>query len=100
MPRWASLTEYIGFTVEIAELKTGREVTTLSVRQMLRTVKNWNGVVDDAGDPVPFSEEMLAQALEFPWFRAAINKALTVSQNGEAALLKRFGFNLRHIRQL
>lgn len=77
--------EITAATEESAKLKTLRETVEHGIRQMQRVVKNWEGVVDAAGNPVPFTPELLAQALQFPWFRAAINKALLESQNGEAA---------------
>ena len=70
---------------EAAKLKTLRAVTDHGVRQMLRVVKNWEGVVDEDGAPVPFSEAALEQALQHAWFRAGVNKALLDSQNGEEA---------------
>lgn len=72
---------------ESAALKTMREVTDHGIRQIQRVITNWDGVVDAAGDPVPFSDEMLKQALQHVWFRAGIQKALAESQNGEAARL-------------
>jgi hypothetical protein len=36
-----------------------------------RTVVDWADVVDAAGQPVPFSVDLLHQALQLPWFPAA-----------------------------
>lgn len=70
---------------DAAKLKTMRAVTDHGVRQMLRVIKSWDGVVGEDGQPLPFAPAALEQALQHPWFRAAINKALLDSQNGEAA---------------
>lgn len=69
------------------KLKTGREITAHGIRQVQRVVTNWDGVVDEKGAPVPFSDAMLEQALQHAWFRVAIQKALAESQNGEEARL-------------
>lgn len=72
---------------ESVKLKTVREVNEHGIGQLLRVVRNWEGVVDDAGEPVPFTEDGLRLALQHAWFRAGIQKALHESQNGEAARL-------------
>ena len=72
---------------ESAALTTLREVTAHGIRQVKRVVRNWDGVVDDAGNPVPFSDGALEQALQHAWFRAGLQKALADSQNGAAARL-------------
>lgn len=70
---------------DAAKLKTLRAVTDHGVRQMLRVVKNWDGVVDEEGQPVPFSAAALEQALQHAWFRTGVNRAILDSQNGEEA---------------
>ncbi len=70
---------------ESAKLATLREVTDHGIRQAKRVVRNWADVVDADGEIVPFSADMLEQALQHAWFRAAIQKALVESQNGEEA---------------
>lgn len=72
---------------ESVSLTTMRDVTDHGIRQVKRVVRNWDGVVDDAGNPVPFSEAALEQALQHAWFRKGIQKALVESQNGEEARL-------------
>ena len=72
---------------ESAKLQTMREVNDHGIRQIKRVIRNWDGVVDDDGKPVPFSEAALEQALQHAWFRTAVQKALKDSQNGEAARL-------------
>ncbi|MBC9246743.1 hypothetical protein H4P12_08460 [Paracoccus sp. 11-3] len=79
--------EVIAAQEESAALTTMRAVTEHGVRHMLRVVQGWDGVVDEHGKHVPFSPELLEQALQHSWFRAAIGKALTESQNGEAPRL-------------
>ena len=79
--------EVIAVQEESAKLKTVRAINEHGARNMGRVVKDWDGVEDEAGLPVPFSAEMLNQALQHAWFRAGINKALSESQNGEAARL-------------
>lgn len=70
---------------ESASLKSLRDITDHGMRHMVRVVKGWDGVVDDDGSEVAFSTSALATALQHAWFRSAINRALTESQNGEAA---------------
>lgn len=77
--------EWDAAQAELADLKTLKEVTEHGTRQIQRIVTNWEGVVDPAGAPVTFTSDLLAQALQHPWFRAALQKALRDSQNGEAA---------------
>ena len=72
---------------ESAAFTRMRDVTDHGIRIMHRVVKNWDGVVDESGEPVPFTEEMLDLAMQHSWFRAGIQKALAESQNGEEARL-------------
>lgn len=72
---------------ESAALKTAREIADHSVRQVHKVVRDWDGVIDGNGKPVPFSTEKLDQALQFPWFRTGIMNALSESQNGQEARL-------------
>lgn len=69
---------------EIAELpdaeREGREHDLI-----LRVSRNWDGVVGDDGAAIPFSEEMLGQALESALFRLAIYRAFNESLSVEAA---------------
>lgn len=44
--------------------------------QLLRTCKDWRGVMEDDGrTEVPFSEENLRRAIRFPFFRTACYRA-------------------------
>ena len=72
---------------EASKLTSLRELTDHEMAQALRIVKNWQGVVDDAGEVVPFSADMLTGALQQPWFRNALNAALGQSMNGDEARL-------------
>jgi hypothetical protein len=56
--------------------------------EQLRTVcKNWDGVVDDDENPVAFTLENFDAALQQPWFRTGLYRALAESQSGEEARL-------------
>jgi hypothetical protein len=77
--------EWLASQEESAKITTLRGVTEHGVSQIKRIVTNWDGVVDDDARPVPYSTEGLEMALQHAWFRAAIQKALADSQNGEAA---------------
>jgi hypothetical protein len=53
---------------------------------LMRVARNWNeDVVDADKKPVRFSKEALAQALRFPWFRAAVYRGYTRSLVGDEA---------------
>lgn len=64
---------------------TTRENVERNLQRLARTVKGWRGILDEGDEPLPFSDEMLEMALQQAPFRAAIQKALQDSQNGEAA---------------
>lgn len=64
-----------------------RDLIAIETENALRVVRNWEGVVDEAGDPLPFDPNLLTQALQQSWFRRAIQDALRASENGEAARL-------------
>lgn len=71
---------------EAAKLSTLRDLTVFETTQLKRIVRNWDGVM--AGDDiVPFSPEALDLALQQPWFRDALQRALTASLKGEEARL-------------
>lgn len=70
-----------------AALKTMRELVDHEIRNALSVVRNWDGVVDDAGEILPFSEARLKQALRHSWFRDGIQAALKESLSGEEARL-------------
>ncbi len=70
-----------------SQLKTMRELTEHETREALAIVKNWDDVVGDDGQLIPFSPANLELALQESWFRKGINEALTESMNGEEARL-------------
>lgn len=70
----------------LAGLKTVREVVEHEIAEVLKVVRNWDGVVDDQGT-VPFSEDAMRAALQHSWFRNAVTKAIADSLNGEEARL-------------
>ena len=69
-----------------AGLKTMRELVDHEIQNALRVVRNWEGVIGDDGI-VPFSEDMLKQALRHSWFRDGLQQALKNSLSGEEARL-------------
>lgn len=78
--------EVIASQERLGELKTVREAIDHEVAEMLRVVRNWDGVVDDGGT-VPFSIEAFGAALQHSWFRAGVSEAMRASLNGEEARL-------------
>jgi hypothetical protein len=54
---------------------------------LIRVIAGWRGAVDDADEEIPFSEDVLRQALRFPWFRDGAYKAYWQSLSGDAARL-------------
>lgn len=53
---------------------------------LMRVVKGWDeDVVDEAGRPVPFSTEALAELLQISWYRLGVYRAWAASLVGEAA---------------
>lgn len=64
-----------------------RDMVVREEAQFLRVIKNWDGVIDDEDEIVPFSPDKLRIALQQSWFRTAVSKALAESMHGEAARL-------------
>lgn len=58
-----------------AGLKTPREQADAEVAELKAICRDWDGVVDDAGVAVPFSDATFAQALQQAWFRIAVWEA-------------------------
>lgn len=52
---------------------------------LMHVVKDWDEVVDEAGQPIPFSAEALQQLLQVSWGRLGVYRAWTASLVGEAA---------------
>lgn len=51
---------------------------------LYRVVLDWADVVDDEGEPVPFSRDALTRALKFPWFRLAAYDGYAAAMSGGA----------------
>ncbi|MBX3447509.1 MAG: hypothetical protein KF765_12215 [Parvibaculaceae bacterium] len=56
--------------------------TSKSHALLRRVVKGWKDVVAPDKTQVPFSDEVLVQALGFPWFSVAAYEAWADAQNG------------------
>lgn len=52
---------------------------------VLDVMLDWQDVVDESGQAVPFTKELLAQQLGLGWFRRAITDAYIEAMNGQAA---------------
>ncbi len=70
-----------------AGLRSMRDLVDHEIETALRVVKGWDGVVGEKDLLVPFSEDVLTQALRWDWFREGLQKALKESLAGEAARL-------------
>lgn len=69
----------------LGHLATMREVIEAEKARIHRVVKNWDGVV--VGKEItPFTPDALEAALQQPWFRAGLHKALDESLSGKEAL--------------
>lgn len=79
--------EQLAAAERAAQAKSHRELVEIEAETATRVIRNWDGVVDDEGNHVPFDADLLSQALQQSWFRRAVNEALDASQNGEAARL-------------
>lgn len=72
---------------QAAQLTTLRALADHETEQARRIVKNWEGVIDADGSPVPFTPELLDQALQQAWFRKGVQEALHESMTGDKARL-------------
>lgn len=79
--------EAITSSEALANMKTAREMIDHEIDEHLKIIRNWDGVVDEGGGPMPFSPEALKAAMQHTWFRKAISKAIAESLGGEAARL-------------
>lgn len=52
---------------------------------ILDVTHDWQDVVDEGGQPVPFSKELLADQLGVSWFRNGITAAYSEAMAGQAA---------------
>lgn len=79
--------EQMAESEKAAGLKTVRELVDHEIETALRVVKSWDGVTGDDGNLVPFTPDLLKQALRHSWFRDGLQAALKESLAGEAARL-------------
>jgi hypothetical protein len=70
---------------EIEALQTDDEKNARKHDALLEVVRDWRDVVDDDKQPVPFSPELLTQALGVVWYRTGIYQAWARSLSGEDA---------------
>lgn len=70
-----------------AKLTSLRDIIANDVAEARAIIKNWEGVLDDDGEALPFSQERLDMALQQTWFRKGVQEALAQSMNGEEARL-------------
>ena len=53
--------------------------------ELIKRVLDWRGVVDEAGNDVPFSSDSLRQLLDIPYAGAAVARGLFEASNGAPA---------------
>lgn len=70
-----------------AKLTSLREIIDHDIAEARAVIRNWDDVIGDDNQLVPFTLENLNLALQHSWFRKAIQAALTESMNGEEARL-------------
>lgn len=63
------------------------ELVENETRDALAQIRNWDDVVGEDGQLVPFTPAALKEALAQSWFRRAVQEALTASLSGEVARL-------------
>lgn len=56
-----------------------------SADYILDVMHDWQNVVDDGGQPIPFSKDLLADQLGLSWFRNGIVTAYSEAMNGQVA---------------
>ena len=64
--------EAVALQEAYARLSTPRERAEAEIAELRAICQGWDGVVDGNGNPVPFSEETFARALDQSWFRAGV----------------------------
>lgn len=70
-----------------AKLTSLRDIIAHDIAEARAVVRNWDDVIGEDNQLVPFTAERLELALQHSWFRKAIQAALTESVNGEEARL-------------
>ena len=83
----APLSEERAESEKARKLKTPQEFEEWVAARYRRVIKDWDGVVDEAGNVVPVSPERLDAAMEFNWFRAGVKAAFDASISAEEARL-------------
>ena len=74
--------QFTGMTRSMAlEMKAGDDDAMFK-----QIITDWDDILDADGNPVQFSEEAFAQALDLPWFRAGLWTAIGEATRGEPAL--------------
>jgi hypothetical protein len=68
-----------------AKLTNLRDIIAHDIAEARAVVRNWDDVIGEDGQLVPFTPENLELALQQPWFRKAVQVALAESMNGEEA---------------
>ena len=68
-----------------AKLTSLREIIAHDIAEARDVIRNWDDVIGDDKQLVPFTAANLEMALQQPWFRKAVQAALTESMNGEEA---------------
>ncbi|WP_203560909.1 hypothetical protein [Jiella pacifica] len=65
-------------------LETAEERAAHQHDLLKRVSKGWRNVEAPGGGEQPFSEHAFDKALQFPWFRAGVYRAMSQSMSGEA----------------
>lgn len=68
-----------------AKLTNLRDIIAHEISEARAVVRNWDEVIGEDGQLVPFTHENLELALQQPWFRKGVQVALAESMNGEEA---------------
>lgn len=84
--QFASMTseEARKMSARIAELPTQAERQAAEHDILIACCRDWRDVLDEDGEPLPFSEEALRGALSLVWYRVGIYTAFAKSQQSEA----------------
>ncbi|MGM4981870.1 hypothetical protein [Rhizobium sp. 11_C7_N12_5] len=75
--------DYIKSRKLVAEMTDPEEIVAHEHAELVRLSKNWSGVVGKNKEPVPFTEAALRAAIQKPWFRTGVYRAMNEAQSGE-----------------
>ncbi len=75
--------DYIKGRKILADLTDPEEIVAHEHGELLRLCKNWSGVVSKNKEPVPFTDTAFRAAIQKPWFRTALYRAMNEAQSGE-----------------